>query len=144
MMRTSRALAALLLALSACSGGPPAASAVAGELHLSNGFAYEPIIPASGAAYVTITNDGATPDTLVGVSSPAAAGAMLHAASMGHLMTLPIPAGGTVALAPGGTHIMFSDFSQVPKAGDSLRVTFTFARTGSVTLALPVRKYGDK
>lgn len=143
-MRTSRVLPTLLLLLGACGGGPPSATAVAGELHISNGFAYEPIIPASGAAYLTITNDGTTPDTLMEVSSPAAAGAMLHASSMGHLMALPIPAGGTVALEPGGTHIMFSDFSEVPKAGDSLSVTLVFARTGSVSLRLPVRKYGDK
>ncbi|MBK9067247.1 MAG: copper chaperone PCu(A)C [Gemmatimonadetes bacterium] len=91
-----------------------------------------------------ITNRGTTPDTLLGASSPAAAGAMLHGGSMAHVMTLPIPAGGTLALAPGGTHIMLTDFVAMPQAGDSLTLILTFARAGRVTLQLPVRKYGDE
>ncbi len=130
--------------LAACAGGPPTASATVGDLVLTRGFAYEPIIQASGAAYVEITNRGTAPDTLLGASSPAAAGAMLHGGSMAHLMTLPIPPGGTLALAQGGTHIMLSDFSAMPQAGDSLTLTLTFARAGSVTLQLQVRKYGDE
>ena len=122
----------------------PSASATLGGIELSGGFAYEPILPASGAAYVQITNRGAEPDTLLAASSPAAAGAMFHGGSMAHMMTLPIPAGGRVVLEPGGTHIMFSDFSAVPKAGDSLTVTLVFARAGSVTLELPARLYGDQ
>lgn len=133
-----------LLCLAGCAGGPPEASATVGDLVLTRGFAYEPIIQASGAAYVEITNRGTAPDTLLGASSPSAAGAMLHGGSMAHVMTLPIPAGGTLSLAPGGTHIMLSDFSAMPQAGDSLTLTLTFARAGSVTLQLPVRKYGDE
>ncbi|MBK6780708.1 MAG: copper chaperone PCu(A)C [Gemmatimonadetes bacterium] len=142
-LRPAAKLAALLL-MAGCAGGPPAATATAGDLRLTNGFAYEPIIQASGAAYVEITNRGTTPDTLLGASSPAAAGAMLHGGSMAHVMTLPIPAGGTLALAPGGTHIMLTDFVAMPEAGDSLTLILTFARAGSVTLQLPVRKYGDE
>ena len=61
---------------------------------------------------------------------------------MAHLMVLPIPAGGELRLEPGGTHIMFEDFSEMPRAGDSLAVTLRFARAGSVTLELPIRVYG--
>lgn len=135
---------AALLFLAGCAGGPPTASATVGDLVLTKGFAYEPIIQASGAAYVEITNRGTAPDTLLQAASPAAGGAMLHGGSMAHVMTLPIPAGGTVSLTPGGTHIMLSDFVAMPQAGDSLAVTLTFARAGSVTLQLPVRKYGDE
>ena len=142
-LRRGTRLAAFLL-LAGCAGGPPAASATVGDLVLSKGFAYEPIIAASGAAYVEIHNRGSAPDTLTGASSPVAAGAMLHGGGMAHMMSLPIPPGGTLSLAPGGTHVMLQDFSAMPPAGDSLTLTLTFARAGSVTLQLPVRKYGDE
>lgn len=129
--------------LTACGSPPlPAAEAALGDLRLSGGFAYEPIIQASGAAYFRIENRGALPDTLLEASSPAAEGAMFHGGSMAHMMVLPIPAGGELRLEPGGTHIMFQKFTAMPKAGDSLAVTLRFARAGSVTLALPIRQYG--
>lgn len=145
MPRLTRAALASLVAgmLLACgSPPPPAASGELGELRFSQGFAYEPIIQASGAAYLRIENRGALPDTLLEASSPAARGAMFHGGAMAHLMVLPVPAGGELRLEPGGTHIMFSEFSTMPRAGDSLAVTLRFARAGSVTLQLPIRTYG--
>ncbi len=141
---TPIALCCLLAgSLTACGSPPlPAAEGALGELRFSGGFAYEPIIQASGAAYIRIENHGTLPDTLLEASSPAAAGAMFHGGSMAHLMVLPIPAGGELRLEPGGTHIMFQNLAAMPKAGDSLAVTLRFARAGSVTLALPIRKYG--
>lgn len=133
-------VAGILLACG--SPPPPAAAGALGELRFSEGFANEPIIQASGAAYLRIENRGALPDTLLEASSPAARGAMFHGGAMAHLMVLPIPAGGELRLEPGGTHIMFEDFSAMPQAGDSLAVTLRFARAGSVTLQLPVRTYG--
>jgi hypothetical protein len=126
-----------------CQPAAPVASVSVGDLRISDGFAYEPIIPASGAAYFTIENKGSVPDTLLGVSSSASAGAMLHGGAMAHLSALEIPAGGRIALRSGDTHVMLSDFTTVPKAGDSLPITVTFARAGSVTLQLPVRMYGE-
>ncbi len=136
--------ALLLLAAIGCGPRLPSASATLGAIELTGGFAYEPILAASGAAYVQIANRGTSEDTLLAVTSPAAAGAMFHGGSMSHLMTIAIPAGGRVLLEPGGTHIMFSDFTALPTAGDSLTVTLVFARAGSVTLELPVRRYGDE
>jgi periplasmic copper chaperone A len=127
----------------ACQPSPPAATATIGDLRITNGFAYEPIIQASGAAYFTVRNSGPVPDTLLGISSPSASGAMLHGGSMAHLSVVEIPAGGTVTLKSGDTHIMLSDFITMPRAGDSLPITVQFAHAGSITLDLPVRKYGE-
>jgi copper(I)-binding protein len=138
-----RAAFLVLLVIAACKPSPPTANVTVGDLRISEGFAYEPIIPASGAAYFTIENKGTTPDTLLGVSSSASAGAMLHGGAMAHLSALEIPAGGKISLRSGDTHVMLSDFSTVPKAGDSLPVTLEFAHAGSVTLQLPVRMYGE-
>ncbi len=132
----------LAVVLAACRAEPPSASATLGPLHLRHGFAYEPITLGSGAAYVEITNRGAQADTLVDATSPLAAMTMFHGGSMTSMTSVVIPAGGTVTFAPGEAHIMLTSLSAMPKPGDSLQLTLTFARAGSVTLELPVRKYG--
>ena len=143
MRRTASWGLLLVMLVGGCTSGPPTASATLGGLEISGGFAYEPITLASGAAYFTVENVSATPDTLLSITTTAAASAMLHGGSMTHLATLPIPSRATVTLAPGGTHLMISDFTTMPKAGDSLPVTLRFSYNGTITLLLPVRKYGE-
>jgi copper(I)-binding protein len=99
-----------------------------------------------GGAYLTITNDGKTDEELVSVSSPVAGAVELHEMSMqGAVMKMrkldkgiAIPAGKTVDLAPGGLHMMFTKVKQPFKQGDTVPVTLTFAKAGSVDVALPV------
>ena len=59
--------------------------------------------------YVEIANNGASDDALIGITTPAADKPMLHQtvvkdgiASMPHAMSIAVPAGQTVELAPGG------------------------------------------
>jgi periplasmic copper chaperone A len=137
------ALAALIAVTGCAGGGPPSARARAGDLLIDQAFAFEPITTASGAAYFRIHNGGTVADTVLEATSPAAKSASFHGSNMAHLDVLEIPAGGEVELKPGATHLMFSDFGAVPRAGDSLTVTLRFARAGSVTLRLPVRRYGQ-
>ena len=140
--RLARA-AARALALGACRGGPPVASATLGDLRISEGFAFRPITPASGAAYFRVRNTGATADTLLEASSPITKGAMFHGGDMAHVDVIAIPPGGEFWLKPGGTHLMLTDYDPRPEAGDSLPVTLRFAHAGSVTLKLPVRRYNE-
>lgn len=122
--------------------GPPApirARAQIGALEITDAFAREPVILASGAAYLTIHNAGTVADTLLMAESPEASGAMFHGQSMSHLDQLPIPPGGTVALAPGGTHLMLTDFTRMPVVGDSLTLILEFARAGRLQFKVPVR-----
>jgi copper(I)-binding protein len=65
----------------------------------------------------------------------------MHGGGMMGMGPVEIPAGGRVTFTPGGSHLMLSDFSAVPKAGDSLTVVLEFTRAGTVRLALPVRPY---
>ena len=73
-MRRLGGITLLFLAIgSAC--GPPApirARGQIGALEITDAFAREPITPASGAAYLTIHNTGAEPDTLLSADSPEA------------------------------------------------------------------------
>jgi copper(I)-binding protein len=132
----------LIIAGLCAACGEPApirARARIGELEITEAFAREPIIQASGAAYLTIHNSGTIADTLLMVESPEAAGVMFHGQSMSHLDQLPIPAGGTVALAPGGTHLMLTDLARMPVVGDSLTLILEFARAGRLQFKVPVR-----
>lgn len=143
MTRVVRGLLLATLALGACRRGPPTASATLGDLELRDGFAFRPITPASGAAYFRIRNTGRQPDTLLEVSSPVTRGAMFHGGDMAQLPVIAIPAGGEFTLAPGRTHLMLNDYDPLPQAGDSLPVVLRFARAGTLTVKLPVRRYSE-
>ena len=71
---------------------------------------------------------------LVGVSSPVAKAAEIHSMAMdGGVMrmraidSLPLPAGKTVELRPGGYHLMLLDIQQPLKEGETVPVVLTFA-----------------
>jgi copper(I)-binding protein len=70
---------------------------------------------------------------LVAVSSPVAKAAEIHTMTMdGGVMrmraidSLPLPAGKTVELKPGGYHLMLLDLVQPLKAGETVPVVLTF------------------
>lgn len=98
-----------------------------------------------GVFYVEITNAGSADDALVGIATPAAGMPMLHetvvtdgVASMPHAMSIPVPAGQTVELAPGGYHGMLMGLTTALKEGDSFPVTLTFQNAGEVAVNVEV------
>ncbi len=118
-----------------------------GALELTAPFARAtlPNQPVAGG-FLTITNTGDSDDTLVAVRSDAASRMEVHEMAMdGDVMKmreleqgLPIPAGETVILKPGGFHIMFMDLAGPMAEGDSTEVTLVFANAGEVTLTMPI------
>lgn len=103
----------------------------------------------TGAGYMTLINDGEQADRLVAARSPAAAVVELHTHSMdGGVMrmrpveAIDVPAGGTVALQPGGLHIMFIDTAEPFRPGSPVPLTVEFERAGEVELMLPVAPPG--
>lgn len=131
----------LLLVLTAC-GGPARPGVRAGDLLLTDGFAFAPLDSAVGAAYVTIHNAGTLPDTLLDLSSPIAEGVMAHGGDMAGMGPAVVGAHDSLVFTPGGAHLMLMNLSALPKAGDSLALTLRFARAGTVAVHLPVRPYG--
>ena len=118
-----------------------------GTLELRGGFARATLPNAPvGGAFVTITNNGATDDRLVSVGSPAADVGQLHEMKMeGDVMkmrALPdgivIPAGETVTLEPSGLHIMLMGLKQALVEGETVKLTLTFEKAGSVEVELPI------
>lgn len=95
--------------------------------------------------YVEITNNGSADDALISITTPAANMPMLHEtvvadgiASMPHAMSIPVPAGETVALSPGGYHGMLMGLATALKEGDRFPVTLTFENAGEVTVDVDV------
>jgi len=60
--------------------------------------------------------------------------------SMRPLPALPIPAGATVELAPGGIHLMMMGPKQTLKPGDQVSITLQFADDSKQTLQMTVKK----
>lgn len=125
-------------------GGAPV---TVGDLEITGAFtrATLPNAPVGGG-YLTITNRGGADDRLVSVSTPAAGMSQIHEMKMeGDVMKmnelpdgLVIPAGGSVALAPGGYHLMFMDLTGPFVEGQSITVTLTFEKAGAVDVQLPI------
>lgn len=99
---------------------------------------------AGGGGYLTITG-GNTPDRLVGVSARIAKSVELHAMEMdGNMMrmrqidAIPVPAGQTVELKPGGMHVMFVGLTQTLKKGAHFPLTLRFEKAGDVTVEMVV------
>jgi copper(I)-binding protein len=140
-------IAAVLVAFAAATTAPlfaqDAQNAVEENLVIENAFTRPTPAGATVAVgYLTITNNGAAPDRLVSVDSDISKKVEIHESKMVngvmemHEMPngLEIPAGGTVALTPGGDHIMFMDIKQPVKAGDIIHATLGFENTGKVEI----------
>jgi copper(I)-binding protein len=122
-----------------------AAGAAAHEYTLDKLTIGHPWSPAShgaaktAAVYVTFVNDGTKSDRLLGVSSPIASHASLHAnektGEVVHMHELPgidIPAGKTVELKPGDMHIMLEGLQHPLKEGEMFPLTLKLANEGDV------------
>lgn len=115
--------------------------------------AYSPLPPTVdvAAVYLVIRNPTQRPDTLIGVTAPGAQRAELHRQvtqdgmmfQMEPVDELPIPAQDSVALAPGGLHVMLFDLARHPVAGDTLDLVFRFRRAGELPVSVPVKSRSD-
>jgi copper(I)-binding protein len=105
-------------------------------------------LPGAGnsAVYLTLHNVGSQADRLLAASSPQAAKVEMHAtmmmsggtARMHSLSAIDVPLGGTVSMAPGGTHLMVTGVKQPLQAGSKLSLTLKFEKAGAMTIAVPI------
>jgi periplasmic copper chaperone A len=98
------------------------------------------------AAYLTLTNTGTQPVTVVGVRSSVAAQAMIHetklvgsTSSMRPRESLRLAPGATVRFAPDGLHVMLHGLSQVLKPGDEVPLVLLLADGATLTVTARVR-----
>ena len=142
-----------LIMLSVAAGITHDHMASVGNLEISHAWARAmlPNQPAGGG-YMVIANQGQEADRLMSASSPAAARVEIHTMEViNDVMTmrpvdggLEIPAASTVELKPGGLHVMFMGVETPFKDGDTVPVTLTFEKAGSVEVNFPVRKAGSE
>jgi copper(I)-binding protein len=128
-----------------------AGTVTAGPLALSGAWTRAAGQGAQGAGFLTIRNTGAEADTLVAASSPAAARVELHTSlregdvmRMRPVENVPVPAGGSVTLAPGGLHMMMMGLTRPLAVGQVVPVTLRFERAGQVTVNMAVQAAGAR
>lgn len=137
-----------MLSLAACSSGGAAGSSTGAAPTVSGAWVRPPQgadLPAAG--YLVITG-GSRADALIGFASPIAGMVMLHQTStdasgmtgMQEIDRLEIPAGATVALQPGGYHLMLSDLTGTIAIGSTVQIDLTFEQAGTITVQAAVKQ----
>jgi len=144
-VRTALAAVAIVAALAGCGGAGTTPSA-----SLTTSGAWARPGPAGGetAAYLVIANAAGTADTLVSASSPDADSVGLHQTitdasgmtGMQPMTGIDIPAGGSVTLEPGGTHLMVTGLAKDLAAGGTLDLELHFKNAGTVTVKASVKQ----
>jgi copper(I)-binding protein len=138
----------ILLVFSAVAAqcGPATAPPQAQAVTVSDIFAR--VTTENGAVYMTLKNDGQSADTLVGVTTDAAKAVELHEIKidendvmrMQPVPNIPIPAGGSVTLQPGGLHVMLIGMQKELAPGDKISLTLTFEKAGPLAVEAEVRE----
>ena len=102
-----------------------------------------------GGGYLTIENKGATPDRLTGGTADFAHVEVHQMKSVNGVMEmrelkegLAIPAHGSVALSPGGYHLMFTHLAHPLTKGESVKATLNFEHAGPVEVEFNVAGIG--
>lgn len=149
----NRRLIALLLPMSCLAALLPAAEAAdykLGSLAIEHPWA-RPSTGRTGAAYFVVRNEGKSDDALLKVECARAAKAQVHEMKMdGAIMRmraverLAIPAGGTVAVEPGGLHIMLVGLAAPLKSGEAFPMTLVFEKAGRIDVSVDVQTPAER
>jgi periplasmic copper chaperone A len=123
----------------------PVNGTTVGSLTVYDAYIRQPASPDVAAAYLTVRNDGDTPDRLSSAYCGAAGTTSVHADSaemqQGDTATstpLPVPANATVSLTPAKGHIMLDKLTGRLRAGDTVSLLLRFDKAGQVLLDVPV------
>ena len=107
-------------------------------------------MPGSNAAvYLTVRNDGAEADRLLGAKTQIAGAAELHVSNdvSGAMQMRPVdgidlPAGAEVALQQGGSHIMLIGLTTTLTENGMVPLTLVFEKAGEVQVELDIEAAG--
>jgi len=102
----------------------------------------------NAGAWITITNKGNQPESLIAVSSPIADHGEIHTMTMTdgvmkmrEIEHLDIPAGQTLTMKPGkGEHLMLMKLKEPLKEKQMVPATLTFKNAGKVEVTMHVMK----
>jgi periplasmic copper chaperone A len=120
------------------------ASFAVGDLVIESPWARESVTQ-TGAAYLTVRNDGDEDDRLIGVATEVADRAELHASAMHDgimrmrsVDAVEVPAHGEAVLGPGGLHVMLVGLKAPLEEGGSFGLTLVFENAGEVEVTATV------
>jgi copper(I)-binding protein len=159
MNRVKVLLFILLLAglIAGCSSGEtaePAADTAVGKIEVQDAWGRtSPAVAQNGAFYMNLVNNTAEDDALISATSDACDVVELHEMYMmeNDVMgmrpveggQIPVPAGQTMELKPGGLHVMcigkVADFN----VGDQYTLNLEFAQAGSMPVTVEIREMGE-
>ena len=107
-----------------------------------------PVAGGNGAAFLVLNNHGAD-DRLIGTESDVAKTVELHTHikdgdvyRMRKVDGIAVPMNATVALKPGGDHIMFIGLYAPLKEGAKVPLTLIFEKAGKIMIEVPVQSPG--
>jgi periplasmic copper chaperone A len=122
-----------------------------GSIHISQPWSRAtPKGASTGAAYMTVTNNGKTPDRVNCVSSDASAECQIHSMTMNNGVMemrpveggLEIKPGETVTLKPGSFHMMLLNLKHPLEPGNTMKATLKFDSAGTVDVEYPILAFG--
>ncbi len=124
-----------------------AAGARAGDIEVGQAYARASATPGARTAslYLTLTNRGFSPDRLVAVATEAAQMAHVHETQntdgvmkMRMADGIDLAPGASVALKPGGLHIMLMGLRAPLKKGETLELRLTFETSDEMKITVPI------
>ena len=155
-LRSGVVLAAVALALAGCGTTAGASSDTEGaaepagqNVTLSDGWV-KAADSGMSAAFGELTNTGPDDVTVVSATTEASSMLELHETvenESGEMIMreieggFVIPAGDTLSLEPGGSHIMLMDLTDPLEAGEEVTFTLTFADDSTYEFTAPVKDY---
>jgi len=118
-----------------------------GAIEIENGWVRPGNAGMMTAAYFTITNGTSAADTLLSIQSNVTNDTQIHESyeaegglrGMREIGAVPVDAGSSAELKPGGIHIMIIRPENDVAAGDSVEFLLNFSVHGEMRVALPVR-----
>lgn len=135
------------LALSALAVATAVAAAEPSTVQISEAWVRQlPPGQPNTAAYMTITNTGTAPVELVAASSPLARSTEFHRTRevegylrMERLEALSLEPGQSLALTPGGVHLMLLGLDHMPAAGEDVELCLRTAGGDESCVQAPTR-----
>jgi copper(I)-binding protein len=122
-----------------------------GSIHITDAWARAtPKGASTGAAYMTLTNNGTASDRVSCVASDASAQCQIHTMAMedGVMKMRPVDGGleikpgETVTLKPSAFHVMLLGLKHPLEQGTTLKLTLKFEKAGTIDVDYPIAAIG--
>lgn len=100
---------------------------------------------------MTLKNQGALPERLMGAAAAVSDRVEFHTYFRGGdvmpmrpVEAIAVAAGGTAGLKPGGLHVMLLGLHAPLRQGETVPLTLSFEKAGSITIQVPVKDAAAK